>query len=535
VNRPRVLYHMVRADFLERVRRYSFLLTLGFAIYLSYGVYSGQIVVQLDNYRGVTNSAWVGAVSGLVATFFLTLVGFYIVKNSIQRDRETRVGQILATTPISKSFYTFSKMLSNFAVLASMVIVLALGAILIQLMQSEDPHIHLAALLTPLLVIGLCALTVTSALAVLFETLPGLRGGIGNILYFFLWVFLLTAGAVRMESARTPNATTSFADYTGIAMVMGEMRSDLKSIDPTYNGGSSFRLGTLQDPPTQTFLWTGIKWTPSLILSRILWIEVACLLALLASLFFNRFDPAYEFSNFKRSRRKVESLDAPQFESAIVPHESQLTRPLTPLRRVRSRNRFVSLTLAELRLMLRGRAWWWHAVATGLFLGCLFSPLGAARSGIILAAWIWPALIWSEMGTREAQFSTGSLIFSAQRAFPRQLLATWMAGILVAILTGGGLGLHLFLARDFGGLGAWSAGAVFIPSLALLLGVLSGSRKPFEAIYTVWWYIGPAHHLPRLDFMGTTPQSATPLFYLGASGLFLIVALVWRKLRLASR
>ena len=31
MNQARVLYHMVRADFLERVRRYSFLLTLAFA------------------------------------------------------------------------------------------------------------------------------------------------------------------------------------------------------------------------------------------------------------------------------------------------------------------------------------------------------------------------------------------------------------------------------------------------------------------------------------------------------------------------
>jgi len=32
----RALFQMVKADFLERVRRYSFLLTLGFSIYLGY-------------------------------------------------------------------------------------------------------------------------------------------------------------------------------------------------------------------------------------------------------------------------------------------------------------------------------------------------------------------------------------------------------------------------------------------------------------------------------------------------------------------
>src|SRR6476659_7397041 len=94
----RILYHMVRADFLERVRRYSFLLSLFFSIYLGYEVYTGRIRLQLGDYRGENNSAWLGSVITLLASTLLTLIGFYIVKNTIQRDRETRVGQILATT-----------------------------------------------------------------------------------------------------------------------------------------------------------------------------------------------------------------------------------------------------------------------------------------------------------------------------------------------------------------------------------------------------------------------------------------------------
>ena len=58
---------------------------------------------------------------------FLSLVGFYIVKNSIQRDVDTRVGQILAATPMRKDFYTVAKTLSNFAVLACMVAILMLA------------------------------------------------------------------------------------------------------------------------------------------------------------------------------------------------------------------------------------------------------------------------------------------------------------------------------------------------------------------------------------------------------------------------
>ena len=67
--RGRVLYHLARADFLERVRRYSFLLTLAFAAGLAFLTYSGNISLQLDEYRGVYNSAWVGSMLTLVVDY----------------------------------------------------------------------------------------------------------------------------------------------------------------------------------------------------------------------------------------------------------------------------------------------------------------------------------------------------------------------------------------------------------------------------------------------------------------------------------
>jgi len=539
------LYHMVRADFLERVRRYSFLLTLAFSVYLSYAVYAGQITLQLDKYRGVDNSAWVGSVIGLVASMWLSLVGFYIVKNTIQRDRLTRVGQILATTPISKSFYTCSKALSNFAVLAVMVLVLALSALVIHLFHRADPHIDFVALFSPILVFGLSAVAVTAALAILFESLPVLRGGVGNILYFFLWIFLLAFAAAGQEKAAAHHEMSPFTDYTGIVSVLSQMQNQVHALDPQYSDGAQFDVGNM-NPPTKTFLWTGIQWTPALVLSRAMFFAIALALALLAAVFFDRFDPSRAgWFHAKKPKRALgndtnetlpERIPAAAYEQSLVtlpqPHLS--SAHLLRLSRTGSHTRFFTLVRAELRLMLRGHAWWWYTVAAGLFIACLASPLEAARSGVIVAAWIWPALIWSQMGTRETQYFTGSLIFSAPRPVPQQLLATYTAGVLVAVLAGGGLGLHLLFARDVAGLAAWGAGALFIPALALALGVTTGTRKFFEALYTAWWYVGPLHHTPQVDFMGTTAQSSTPGSYLAAAVALVFIACTWRAVKLAN-
>jgi len=535
---------MVRADFLERVRRYSFLLTLGFSLYLGYGVYAGQINLRVNEYRGIENSAWLGTVIALVASMFLTLVGFYIVKNSIQRDRQTRVGQVLATTPISKSFYTLGKALSNFAVLAAMVLVLALAAFAIQLLRHEDLHVHLVALLAPLLVLGLTAVAITAALAVLFESLPILRGGVGNVLYFFLWIAMISAGVATVANGAPSKPGHWFVDFTGAGSVMGQVQDEVRRLDSSYKGGIVFSVGP-QAPATRTFLWTGLKWPAQLVESRLILLAVAALLALLAALFFDRFDPERSgwvppggwLDASQRKRAAKFGVGGASAVHAGLQAAPELSEPrcviahLTAAPRTPSHTRFIPLVVAELRLLLHGHGWWWYAGAAGLLIAGVASPIDAARSGVLPAAWLWPVLLWSQLGTREAQWSTGALIFSAPRAVPRQLLASYAAGVVVALLTGGGLALHLLYLHDFAGLGAWAAGALFIPALALALGVCSGSRKFFEALYTVWWYIGPLHHIRQLDFMGTTPASSTSGGYLAASVLLLIAAYAWRKVR----
>ena len=545
MNRSRALYHMVRADFLERVRRYSFLLTLGFSVYLGYAVFAGQISLRASNYRGINNSAWLGTVMGLVATIFLTLTGFYFVKNSIQRDRQTRVGQILASTPISKGFYTLSKALSNFVVLAAMLLLLAVAAIAIQLVNREDAHVDLFTLLAPILILGLTSVAVTASLAVLFESTPILRGGVGNVLYFFLWTTLISVGVATMVHSGPRNTTHAFSDFTGMASAMGQMQDEVRRIDPHYPGSVSFTIGGLNPTPTKTFLWTGIKWNPALLLSRVMMLGVALLLASVAALLFDRFDPARgswlgaktQMPAKKSKRSELELADAAAQNGVDLLLTPKAAVHFTTFARSESKagvqTRFFALVIAELRLLLRGHSWWWYLGAAGLFIACLASPLGAARSGVIVVAWLWPVLVWSQMGTRETEFSTGSLIFSAPHAVPRQLLATFAAGVLLAALTGGGLALHLIIARDFIGLTAWATGAIFIPALALALGVASGTRKFFEALYTAWWYIGPLHHIRKLDFMGTTPESSTPAQFLIAATVLVVVAYSWRRVRLA--
>ena len=136
--------------------------------------------MDAGGYRGLYDGAWVGTVTALAGGLWLMLGGFYVVRGTVTRDRLTGVGQVLAATPLSRAAYLVGKFLSNLLVLASMAGVLALTAFGLQLARGESYTVDPVALLAPFALFTLPVLAVTSAAAVLFETVRPLRAGPGQ-------------------------------------------------------------------------------------------------------------------------------------------------------------------------------------------------------------------------------------------------------------------------------------------------------------------------------------------------------------------
>ncbi len=525
---PYAIYAIGRADFFERVRRHSFLVTLLFAVYLGYAAATGQISLRLGEYRSVYTSAWIGVMVSVITTTFLSLVGFYIVKNAVDRDRETGLGEILASTPLSRTAYLLGKFLSNFAVLVSMLVVLALSAIAMQFLVAEDRVFNAWALLSPFLLLSLPALALTAALAVLFETTRLLRSGFGNVVWFFLWGLVIgLPGAIDMPRF----------DPSGLWTVFRSVVPAARATIPGYEDAFSLTVADKSVRVFPGFHWEGIDWTSSEILLRVAWLGVAFGLVLLGALFFDRFDPArtralsHAKPKAKDGAAEAQASQAPSCTKA--PTAASIT--LAPLADGGRASNFARIFVAELYLALKGYRWWWYAVAVGLVIAQAAVPLEISRGLLLSAAWIWPILIWSALGTREARFGTQQVLFSCARVLPRQLLAAWLAGVLLAALLGAGTALRLGASGQATALFAWAVGALFIPSLALALGVWTETSRFFEGLYTAVWYIGPLNRVPGLDFTGGGSGPLAGRFawlYLGISALLLMSAFARRARQL---
>jgi hypothetical protein len=197
---------------------------------------------------------------------------------------------------------------------------------------------------------------------------------------------------------------------------------------------------------------------------------------------------------------------------------------LSPLvSRLAQASPFLGVLFAELRLLLNGRRWWWWAVTIGLNIAILKSPLSSVREYLLPAAWLWPLALWSEMGNRERKNNTSQMVFSSARPVLRQLPAAWLAGVLATALLVIA-GAVVFLRNgDLPGLAGWGGAVVFVPTLALALGVLSSGNRAFEVVYVIWWYMGPLQKTAGMDFTSHAPQ-----FYLLAAAGLLLLSAHWR-------
>ena len=524
------LIAMLTADFLERSRRSSFLVTVCLVIYLGYAVNAGTVLIKLGEYRGLHNSAWVGSLMAVVVTFFLGLGGFFLVKDTIQRDEQTGVGQILAATPITRAQYLLGKWLSNFLVLGSLVGILALAAVILQLLSREAPALDAWALFAPLLFLALPMMALTAAFAVFFETVTWLKGGFGNLVYFGLFIALLYAGTENL-------------DVVGLNLVGAGMRAAAHAAFPDYDG--KVVLSMVSDKPLQTFLWNGLDWTPGLIAQRLALAASAAGVALSGSLFFRRFENtrADHAAQPRRAwfRRKETEADALLEEESNLPESSFASTRLLPLAHGEQfHGNFGRLVRLETALLVKGLRWYWLAGAAAIGLGCVICPAPYRPFGLMLAA-VWPVLVWAKMGAREARWNTGPLLYAAPRVVPRLTLSAWLSGVLVTALLLGGAPLGQMLAGETVQVGPWVLSVLFIPSLALVLGTWTGSSKPFQVIYPLLWYLGPMNpqnSLAELDYLGIhamAPGSADPLAFAGVIALLVLAALLGRRRQAAPR
>ncbi len=520
LNSLRALYHVAAANLRVRLRDRRLLAVVAGCVYLGHLVVAGQIELALaeQSYRGVENAAWMGALMSLTASMVVALFGFYLVRGALARDRQARLGPLVASSPVGSLTYLLGTWAGSVLFLLCLVGVMAASVTVLVVLRGHGVP-RPGPLLAPFLLFSVPVAAVTAALALAFECVPGLGGRVGGGIYFFL-----ALGALIL-----PIATALPMDLLGLTTLHESMTEALLAQHPEATPGDMFAFGYFEDVGTLTpFRWDGVAVTAGLVGERLGLVLASGGLVAGAGLFFRRFDPSPE--GWARRMRAIGSGDAddaasssgetdpipgeavPSSDPSVSPDATDASaRPSLGTLPGRRTLRPLRLIWAELKLALGSPSRLWKLGAVGIAVAGFVAPSSA---GVLILAWLWPMPLWAALGTRPAVHQTTPLL--ATTLYPRaRRVAAWAAGALVAL----GLTLGPLL---LGGNGGVLVGALFVPALALAAGRLAGTPRLFEITFLVLWYLGPANQQAALDFGGVTAAPpATQIGFLGAAILFL--------------
>ncbi|WP_035178466.1 hypothetical protein [Alkalihalobacterium bogoriense] len=499
--------YLIKSHVIKQMRSYSFLIVIGMSIFIGYAsvpsVNAGYEVFYIGGIRGIYNSAWLGGMVAMFSTLLLWLFGFYLLRSQISEDDRLQVGQIIAATPICNFRYLFSKGLSNFIVLLVIELIMIFAFMTMQLIRGESYQLQIADYFLPFLFIVLPSLFVLASLTILFDVVPGLKGVIGNIVFFGLWIFF------SVISIASPN---SIVDLYGLDAIRSDMVEEAKvkySFLEISEEGGSFGYYPIEGE-ISTFIWEGVHWQPNLLGQRLVWVLIALCIVLISSMIFKRF----QNDSVKRSRERETHFQAERkfnfrtelqqgFQFSPVVNEPKL--------------KLFRVVWAECRLMLKGYSVWWYLLLIGSILVSFFCSLESLRKWLPFI-FVLPIAIWSQLATRERQYFTRELILSSGSPVLRAI-AVWIAGVSITFLVSSGVMVRFLLDGQFPLFYSWLIGVFFIPTLGYSLGLVSGSRKLFEVFFMLWWYLGPVNGIPYLDFLGIS-NSYNKLY------LFLTVSLM---------
>ena len=520
----RYIFPIIKADYLQRTRSYSFLITLAVTVFMAYSFVpdnnASYTTLSATGYKGVYNSAWVGYVSGIMTTVMLSFYGFLLVNSGIKKDIDTEVGLIIATTSISNFKYLLSKHLSNYLVLLTIAGITFCVSIVVFFIRGTGYPFIPGDFILPYLFFAVPALFVVAALAVVGEVFLSKRGILQFIVYFFLCGICLSL----INSHNNGDQPSGVFDPFGLSLMTKSITQHINthydeniknvSFGFIFNGKRSYKL----------FVWEGLNWSAIFIGSRLLWMSMGLLLVYISSLFFHRFD----FRQPAGTKNKKNGVASEAIIKAFVKPAS-LSKAALPA--LTFSYGIYPLVKTELLLLIRqGNKWLW-LLNSGLWVAMCFVPFHIAYGYLLPVLLFLQVTRWSALVTKEATNRVHYFAYAAYKPLQRMLPAQVLAGFILAT----GLSLPLIinsaLAADGYAIVNIINGAMFIVLLAVASGILTGGKKLFEVFFFLLTYC-VLNKIPVTDYLGSLPHQNMKQFILqvlGLNVLLMIISLTARR------
>jgi hypothetical protein len=508
---------MIKADYLQRTRSYSFLITLIVTIYVAYlfvprndALYT---TLSTIGYKGAYNSAWVGYVSGIMTTVMLSFYGFLLVNSGIKKDIDTEVGLIIATTPITNFKYLLSKQLSNYLVLVTIASCTFTVSIMMFFVRGAGYPFILSNFVLPYLFFALPALFLIASLAVVGEVFLGKRSILQFIIYFFLCGVVMS-----VISTKSGNNPSGVFDPFGLSLITASVKSQINAQFHQEIKAVSFGFIFTGIKPYKLFVWNGLNWSAVFVLSRLIWFGLGIGLVYFSSFFFHRFD----FKQSASSKKKKKQPVIQQTKKLII-NPSGISRGALPL--LTFNYSIYPFIKTELLLLVRqGNKWLWLLNA-GLWVAMFVVPYNIAYSYLLPILLFLQVTRWSELVTKEKTNRIHYFAYASYKPLLRMLPAQILAGVLLALALALPVLIRSAIALNIYAIVSIINGSLLIVLLAVAMGILTGGKKLFEVIFFMLTY-SVVNKIPVTDYLGSLPHQNIIMMILIVLGTNAVLATI---------
>ena len=491
-----IIYQVMKADLLERVRRPSFLAMCIFAMFLAFfsvpdvEVPLVSICMEPGIFRQGSNPSWIPIAIALCGGVLFPMAGLSFVKNNISMDRESGLLYSLQSMNMKKGNYVIGKFLSNLSVLTVMWMFVILGAALMLPFRFPDQPLAFYDFISAF--IGMYpGIVFASAFAVLLESVPFISSKAGNAVGL---TALFELFLVNYSSSGYDNPLLGAFDYGNYRWVIDSINDAVVPII----GRGVWETGILVpggmfagNKGGQELVFHGLLWSWKYLVDKIILIAISMAIILSAAILLETTE----------KRKKASSRN--------------------PREKGRKSHYCASQFLMERRLLLKSLPKSCLIVNAGLWIYSLFAPLQYVQGYLWIIMLVCSVTLFSQMGCREHENSLTECFVTIKFSLVRQAVYSYLWAVVILFMLSMPAIIRCFGEQKFLCSCSYIAFSFFVPALACFLGEYSKSRRAFETVYLLICFL--LLNMPSFLFQGYV----VAVMVIGTI-VFLFVALVKR-------
>lgn len=479
----RAVLGAAKADFLERVRRFSFVAFCALAVFFTFWFVPRPagftaLVIDPDVFLQGSDPSWIPMSAAMCGGMLLDLFGFAYILSSIQRDRKGGVLSLLRASPTKRTAYLFGRLLSDVLLMLCLLAAVMAGAFLIMEIRFPGRLLSPWDFFSPFLCVA-PGLVFVSAFALLMECAPLFRrrSGLSIALFLCLSVALLSLASMDIN----PHRLISVFDAGGYLW----MRDSISAAAFAATGRPLRQISIFTNSHTgganlKPLAFHGLVPSVPYLTDKLVLLAVSILITLFASCLLPKTEKAAGLKLSASSKAKASS------------------RQKIPALRF-------GLFHSELRKALGSQTTFWRVCAAGLWVACWFSPIAAVRDTLLTLVFAWLIPAFSRMGCMEYQSGMMDLLRTVPGAAVRQAFACWRVGITVSLAAALPALVRFLCLSDGAEFLSALIFAVFVPSMALFLGEYTASNRAFEILLLILCFL--ALNVPSLLIAGRLSAS----------------------------